>query len=52
VIELDAELIAELRHRQVAEAARANGSERHAARFRFRSGDDIAKRFVRLIGDA
>ena len=34
---------------QMTEAAGTDRPIRHAARFRFRRGDDIAKRFVRLI---
>ena len=49
MIELDAELVAELRHREMADAARADRAVGNAAGFRFGGGDDVLERFVRLV---
>ena len=48
VVELDSQLIAELRHRQVAEASRSDRPIGHAPGFRLGGSNDVPERLVRL----
>jgi hypothetical protein len=53
MVELGAELVAQLRHRKVADAAGADRSERHAAGLGLGGGHDVRERLVGLrdVGD-